>query len=152
MASQANGDERKSAATKRQEALAAKLGIDTYARYPRELIEFQMDLPPKDEAQRTQWKPIHSPKLRVYAAYMRYSWCWPICMEYAVVTDDRDEILRDARGQPLILTMEHVAQILSLSPQRVANIVLDLEADKRIHTELRPSARHGDIRTTRDAQ
>jgi hypothetical protein len=143
-----SNDDKRSEATKRQELLAEELGIDTYARYPRELIEFMMDRPPVAPADRAKWKPVHGPKTRVYFTYMRYSWCWPICLRYAVVTDPRDEIRTDHKDRPIILTEEAVAEILGMSAQRVGNIVLELVADKRIRIEPRPGAvRQGGGRT-----
>jgi hypothetical protein len=137
-----------SAAKRRADELTEKLGIDLWAKYPRELMEFRMDRPPrppkdnkdmaawqKYDADRAQWKPALGPKTRVYATYMRYSWCWPICLEYAVVTDDRDEILRDSKGRPLVLSEEAVADMLGLSKQRVSAVVLDLIADKLLRVE-----------------
>lgn len=136
-------DPRKNSAAKRRaDQLSEKLGIDLWAKYPAELMEFRMDRPPTNVLRRQNWKPIHGPKIRVYSTYMRYSWCWPICLEYAVVTDDRDEILRDHKGRPLVLTQDRVSEMLGMSKQRVASVVLDLIADKLIRTAVVPGRQH----------
>lgn len=136
-------DPRKNSAAKRRaDQLSEKLGIDLWAKYPAELMEFRMDRPPTNALKRQNWKPIHGPKIRVYSTYMRYSWCWPICLEYAVVTDDRDEILRDHKGRPLVLTQDRVSEMLGMSKQRVASVVLDLIADKLIRTAVVPGRQH----------
>lgn len=143
-----------SAAKRRADKLSEELGLNLWAKYPAELMEFRMDRPPKEpdpknavawqkwEEERRHWKPVHGPKVRVYSTYMRYSWCWPICLPYAVVTDDRDEILRDHKGRPLTLTQERVAEMLELSQQRVTAVVLDLIAEKLIRTAVAPGRSH----------
>jgi hypothetical protein len=154
-----NGAVGDSAATARHKELHKLLGIETYAEFPTDTIESQMDRPPrppedntdmaaweKYERRRKKWKPVIAPEERVFATYMRYSWCWPICLPYAVLTDKRDEILRDRKGNELVLTQEHVSDILSLSKQRVANLVQDLLAVKRIRTEARAGGFAGSAR------
>jgi hypothetical protein len=142
-----------SAAKRRQSALSKELGKEMglsdekaadwlWAKYPRSLIEFRMDRPPNPRP--ADWKSVHGPKARVYATYMRYSWCWPICLRYAVVTDERDEIRREEKDpyRPLVLSEEAVAQILGLTQQRVSAVVLDLVADKLIRVERAPNRQH----------
>jgi hypothetical protein len=133
--SESNGSKpkkEKSAAEQRAEKLVAKLGIETYVRYPRELLEYWMDRPPASDKERQGWRPVHSREHRVYATYLRYSWCWPICMEYAVLTDERDEILRErgGKGKPLLLTQERVAAMLGTPQPRVCQALELLEAKK----------------------
>jgi hypothetical protein len=139
-----------SAASARHKELHKLLGIDTYAEYPRELLEAQMDLPPREpdpkdvkawqkwREKRDAWKPVYSPKSRIYATIIRYSWCWPICMEYAVVTDDRDEILRDHKSRPLVLTIERIAAMHGTSQQFACKVVQSLVAGKLVRTEQVP--------------
>jgi hypothetical protein len=138
--SESNGSKpkkQKSAAEQRAENLVAKLGIETYVRYPRELLDYWMDRPPASDKERQEWRPVHSREHRVYATYLRYSWCWPICMEYAVLTDERDEILRERGGKskPLLLTQEHVAAMLGIGQQRVSEALVLLEAKKVFQIE-----------------
>jgi hypothetical protein len=118
--------EPKGAATLRQEKLAETIGLDFYARFPQQTIEALMDRAPAGEAARIGWKPLAhlDTKSRVYWTYIRYSWCWPICMEYAVVTGAKDDILRDHMERPLVLSEEAVGDILGLSKQRVSDHVL----------------------------
>jgi hypothetical protein len=127
----------KSAAEKRGEKLIAELGIETYVRYPRELLEYWMDRPPEDEKSRQEWQPIHRMEQRVYATRLRYSWCWPVNMKYSVVTDERDEILRDrdGSGKPVVLTQERIAKMLGTSQQRVSEADALLVAKKALRFE-----------------
>jgi plasmid maintenance system antidote protein VapI len=144
-------------AAERAKELFKKLGIEKslWLKYPVELLEFRMDRPPQEpgeeasrgdrekwETRMRDWKPLHGPKARVYATYMRYSWCYPICMEYAVVMDKRGRVILDHMDRPMVLSEEGVADILGLSKQRVSNVVLDLVADKLIRVERAPNRQH----------
>jgi hypothetical protein len=153
-------EDRRTEATKRQEALAKELKIDTYARFPRELIESMMDMPPKEpkpggknyekayeEWEKTMrtWKPVRESKERVYWAWVRHSWCWPICLAYAVVTDDRDEIkLSPQRPHHYVLFSEQaVAEELGLTQQRVNTLTLTLVDEKRLRVEVPAGRKYG---------
>jgi len=153
-------EDKRSEATKRQEELAKELGIDTYARYPRELIEDLMDRPPKEPASGTrnyeklhreweqrmeEWKPIPDAKERVYWAWVRHSWCWPICLAYAVATDERDEIMRAVHPphHPVLFSEQAVADELGLSQQRVNVLTLDLQAEKRLTVKIPEGRKSG---------
>lgn len=124
----------------------AKASRWTWAKFPNSLIYAQLDLPPKEEAKRANWKPIpgraHD---RVMAVYLWHPWCWPICMPYAVVTDaGRHEILRDQVTRHFILlSQDAVAELLGMSQPRVATITQDLLAQKRLRIEIPQGRRSG---------
>ncbi len=139
---------RDTAATRRLAALSQKLGLlpevkdgEPWFKYKRSILEFLIDRPP-EEAKRAEWRSIQSPKTRVLAAIMRYSWCWPICMEYAVVVDKYDNFIHDHRDRPTVLTMGALGEILALSQQRINNVVLDLVAEKSARVETVPGRQH----------
>lgn len=145
------------AAKRRQIALTKELGEQMglggrqasswlWAKFPNNLIEAQMDLPPKNEIERANWKPLpgHAQD-RVLAAYIWQSWCWPACMPYAVVLDaGRHEILReDSNRHYLLFSMQAVADLLAMSKQRVSAITASLLAEKRIRVEIPRGRRNG---------
>lgn len=121
-------------ASRRAETLLRKIGR-TYARLPVEVIEYYMDRPPADKNARKSWRPIFDNETRLYFTYIRLSWCWPICVEYAVRVDDNDTILHGEDGEPLLLNQETVARILGMRQPHVSRGLAALEAKKLIRVE-----------------
>lgn len=121
-------------ASKRAEALARKIGR-TYAKFPVEVIEYYMDRPPAGKNARKSWRPIFDNETRLYFTYIRYSWCWPICMEYAVCVDDNDVVLHAEDSEPLLLNQKMVARILGMRQPHVSRGNTALDAKKLIRVE-----------------
>ena len=70
-----------------------------------------MDRTPQSATDRKGWHPIEDGEERLYHCYLRYSWCFPICYPFAVLTRD-GEIVYGSEGQPAPLTQEAAAEIL----------------------------------------
>jgi hypothetical protein len=99
------------------------------------VIEYYMDRPPAGKNARTSWRPIFDNETRLYYTYIRYSWCWPICMEYAVRVDDNNVILHGEDCKPLLLDQETVARILGIRQPHVSRGNAALATKKLLHIE-----------------
>jgi hypothetical protein len=118
----------------RYQRLSKKLGVDLYARFPRKLLHYLMDIRPPDWKQK-KWRPVHSDDERVFACVLYYSWCYPVCMEYAVQIDTDDEIMHDRYGKPMMMTQEAIAKILNMDQPRVCRVLMRLRLRKVLEVE-----------------
>jgi hypothetical protein len=139
--SEANGNSRRPepperTASLRAEVLKSEIG-KAYSRNPRERLEHRMDRPVNGRPGKSIFKVAE----RIEATIERYSWCWPICMRYPVLTlgvlgisaeearqeglrlgDDEgeDTFILDDSGEAKPLTQTHVARILGLKAPNVS--------------------------------
>ncbi len=103
----------------RSRKLAIDLGIDLFARYPRELLITLMDRRPPNWKE-AKWRSIFwdRPEIRVGAAIIYFSWCFPVSMPYACQTftkeDGDEDILRDRYGMPMRQTQRTLADFLTI--------------------------------------
>jgi len=118
----------------RQRVLSEELGIDLFTKYPRERTYFEMDVRPENHKQ-TGWKPIHTEDERVMAAWIYYSWCYPVGLAYAVQIDADDEIMHDRYGKPMLMTHERLGQILGVPRQSVSRATARAEARKELRQD-----------------
>jgi len=114
--------------------LSAELGIDLFTKYPRERTWFEADAAPAgwsklspEQKQRNGWKPIHTEDDRVMAAWIYYSWCYPVGLPYAVEIDEDDELRKDRYGQPLVMTQERLGALLGVQQPNVVRATHRLE-------------------------
>jgi hypothetical protein len=129
----------------RQRVLSATLGIDLFTRYPRERTFFEMDTRPPGRNKTGPWEPLHSRDAgwqalhsedeRVMAAWIYYSWCYPVGLPYAVQIDADDELMHDRYGQPMPMTQERLAQILGIHQPNLVRATRRLEARKMLRLD-----------------
>lgn len=118
----------------RQRALSEELGIDLFTRYPRERTEYEMDARPENYKY-SGWRAIHTEDERVMAAWIYYSWCYPVGMAYAVQIDADDEIMHDRWGQPMGMTQERLGLILGIQKPNISRATSRLEARKMLRVD-----------------
>ena len=111
-----------------------------WIRFPRDLIWQRMDIRLKQEKWRPRW-PLHE---RVLACILYHSWCYPVCMPYAVQLahtcplagrddSDPDAIVEDRYHHPVSLRQKDIARILREHDTHVSRAVKRL----MLTTELR---------------
>lgn len=118
----------------RQRVLSEELGIDLFTKYPRERLLFEMDVRPPDWKE-TGWKPIFTEDERVEAAWIYYSWCYPIGLAYAVQIDADDEIMHDRYGQPMMMSQMQLARIMGIPQPNICRATNRLVARKKLRSE-----------------
>lgn len=116
-----------------------------FFKYPRDLVRAQMDVRPKDWKVRG-WLARYSLAERVLACVLYHSWCYPVCLEYAVQLagtcprigrddPDPDETLLDLYRRPLPLREVDIARILNEHQPNVSRALKRLQATKNIRMD-----------------
>ena len=93
-----------------------------------------MDVRPENH-QKTGWKPIFTEDERVMAAWIYFSWCYPVGLAYAVQIDADDEIMHDRYGEPMVMTQERLGKILGLLKPNICRATSRLEARKELRID-----------------
>jgi MarR family len=99
--------------------------------YPRERALLEMDRRPVNAGK--GWKSIFSEDVRVMAAWIYFSWCYPARSEYAVDLNlDETDVRREPffGGGPKVMTQAALARILGMSQQNVNRATKRLVARK----------------------
>jgi len=86
-----------------------------------------MDCPPKGWDRTKKWESIHEPHERVAAAVEFYSTCYPICLLYAVQTDEDGEPVKEL-GEWKRHTTRSLAEVLAMSQSAVSRAILYLKS------------------------
>jgi hypothetical protein len=141
-------------ATERGKRLEKIVGSKASARITPEWLESLMDRPPDPKPKR--WKSICCEEARIEACYLRYSVCWPICMDYPCLTigvlgltrrqaleqgmrlaEDQgpDTLVLDDDNWPIDLLQTHVSRLLGMRKQNVSPRVDRMIATKRYRRE-----------------
>ena len=121
-------------------------GLRRWARQTQEELLLVMDLPPRGWDPAKKWVSIHQPHERIFAAIKFYSVCWPVCIEFAVQTDEDGEPLKE-HGEWKRHTHRSLAKILHMQQAQVTrnieylkqrNLLTDLEG--RLYPDLGPKS------------
>lgn len=143
------------AAKLRSQRLKEKIG-PVFAKLSRTALERKMDAPPRrngNAPSNGNRRSIYTERERIEACGLRQSFCWPICMEYMVLTigvlgltreqalqeglrlgedQGEDTFILDERGQAEPLSQTHIANILGIKRQNVFHTLTGMKARKAL--------------------
>src|SRR5262249_10837869 len=70
-------------------------GLKKWSRRTQEQLLAIMDCPPKNWDKSKKWESVQEAHERVGAAVEFFSTCWPVCLLYAVQTDEEGEPIKE---------------------------------------------------------
>ena len=120
-------------------------GLRRWARQTQEELLLVMDLPPRGWNPAKKWESVHNPHERIFAALKFYSICWPVCLEFAVQTNEDGEPIKEHgewkrhthRSLANILRMKHPLVTRNIEYLKSRTMVLTDE-DERLYPNLAP--------------
>lgn len=103
-------------------------GLKRWGRRTQEQLLLIMDCPPKDWDRTKKWVSIHLAHERVAAAIELYSLCWPVCLFYAVQTNEDGEPIKDPyTGDWRHHTHRSLGEVLGLHQSTVSRAIVYLK-------------------------